>query len=308
MQIIYMKKKVESIFKFIQAFKSWEAKNPLTPIQEKLLLRIMFRVNENHWEEWTPISNGELILEMRVHKPTFIRNRDHLKSLGILRYKKGSKGRRSFFGLNMPIAETTYVFPENENKVSPEIPEMLPENENKVSPEIPKTVPKTVPNESETPHEQCVSDTPKHINNKSIIRNINITHNTTIAQSDKITHELMSDVEEKIFIEIPLVGDKVYRMPEKLVEEYQKLYTGIDVRQQIRKYKAWAISNPKRRKTERGILKSINSWLGKNQDKNLFGGLTRDREGGEYKDAWQQAWNRQHHEEDGTCTRYSEGD
>lgn len=148
-----MSNKADNIFKFLKAFRNWESKNPLTPVQEKLLMRIMIRANENHWEEWTPISNTDLILELRINKPTLIRNRDYLQNLGIIRYKKGSKGKRSLFGLNMPIAETTFVFPEKRDKVFLEIP---------------KTLPKTLPNNSKTPHEQCVTEPPKRINDKRI--------------------------------------------------------------------------------------------------------------------------------------------
>ena len=113
---------------------------------------------------------------------------------------------------------------------------------------------------------------------KDNITRIN-TRNIKIAQSDKITRELENAPTEKIFIEIPLVGDKVYKMPERLVDEYQELYTGIDVRQEIKEYKAWTLSNPTKRKTERGILRSINLWLEKNQNrgnKNLSVGVNRD--------------------------------
>lgn len=152
-----MSNKADNIFKFLKAFKNWESKNPLTPVQEKLLMRIMIRVNENHWEEWTPISNDELILETRItNRTTFTKNRDYLKNMGLIRYKKGSKGKRSVFGVNMPIAETTFVFPKTKN------------NKDYVSPEIHKTVHKTihktVHNNSETPHEQCVPEPPKRIN------------------------------------------------------------------------------------------------------------------------------------------------
>ena len=278
-----MSNKADNIFKFLKAFKNWESKNPLTPIQEKLLMRIMIRVNENHWKEWTPISNDELILETRItNRTTFTKNRDYLKNMGLIRYKKGSKGKRSVFGVNMPVAETTFVFPEtknNEDYVSSEIHKTTYENENNkdyVSPEIHKTV----HNNSETPHEQCDPEPTKRINDKRI-NDIYLTSFDIykLAQSDKITHELLEEPTEKIFIEIPLIGDKVYKMPEKLIDEYQELYTGIDVKQQVREYKAWTLSNPTKRKTERGILRSINLWLEKNQNrgnKNLSVGVNRD--------------------------------
>jgi hypothetical protein len=59
--------------------------------------------------------------------------------------------------------------------------------------------------------------------------------------------------------EFPISNDKIF--------EWVPLYPGIDVRQELRAYKAWAINNPKQRKTRSGILRSINFWLGNAQNK-----------------------------------------
>jgi uncharacterized protein YdaU (DUF1376 family) len=59
--------------------------------------------------------------------------------------------------------------------------------------------------------------------------------------------------------EFPISNDKVF--------EWVPLYPGIDVRQELRAYKAWAINNPTQRKTRSGILRSINFWLGNAQNK-----------------------------------------
>jgi hypothetical protein len=58
--------------------------------------------------------------------------------------------------------------------------------------------------------------------------------------------------------EFPISDDKVL--------EWILLYPGVDVRQELRAYKAWAINNPKRRKTSSGIFRSINFWLGRAQN------------------------------------------
>lgn len=285
--------KVDNYIKFLNAFYAWEQKNPLTPIQECILMRILRRVNASGWCEWVKISNSELINELRIScKNTFVNNRNRLMELGLIQYKAGKKGKPSNYKLNMPQKkEIIYSFGKKENikeKGITDIPNNIPKNNKddkkgiiNIPKSIPNNIPYFIPNNPETPHEQCVSKTPKHktINNKHNITRINTRNIISIAQSDKITRELEDAPAEKIFIEIPLVGDKVYKMPESLVDEYQKLYTGIDVKQQVREYKAWTLSNPAKRKTERGILRSINLWLEKNQNRgnnNLSAGVNRD--------------------------------
>lgn len=312
--------KVDNYIQYLNAFYSWESQHRLTHVQQCIMLRILHKFNQARWQEWIKIPNWELMLELGIKSDvTFRSNRDKLIHLGLIKFVRGKSSQKpSLYKLNMPVRkETIWIFEngesgEQQGKKNNGV-KKLPELKNNIDTNVVSNVVTNVVTSRKPTKNQGFQDALKNKkeNNKSIIRNINITHNTTIAQSDKSTHEQMSDVEEKIFIEIPLVGDKVYRMPEKLVEEYQKLYTGIDVRQQIRKYKAWTISNPQRRKTERGILRSINYWLEKNQNgisNSLPTEPTPDKKGGGYEDAWQQAWNRQHHEEDGTCTRYSEGD
>ncbi len=68
------------------------------------------------------------------------------------------------------------------------------------------------------------------------------------------------------FLTLPLNDGSEYHITEERVDEWQSLYRAVDVRQEIRKYKGWAIANPSKRKTRRGILSSVNSWLAKSQD------------------------------------------
>lgn len=109
---------------------------------------------------------------------------------------------------------------------------------------------------------------------KEIDKDNNITRINTrniIAQSDKkiITHEPKRE-KENIFIKIPLINGEEYPIGQELVEEYKKLYLNVDVEQELRKMKAWIISNPQKRKTKRGILRFVNNWLSKEQDKNFY--------------------------------------
>jgi uncharacterized protein YdaU (DUF1376 family) len=69
-----------------------------------------------------------------------------------------------------------------------------------------------------------------------------------------------------VFQTVTLNDGSEFPISEAKVSEWIPLYPGIDVRQQLRSYKAWAINNPTQRKTRSGIFKSINFWLGKAQN------------------------------------------
>lgn len=51
------------------------------------------------------------------------------------------------------------------------------------------------------------------------------------------------------------------------VEQWSQLFPAVDVMQELRKMKSWLDSNPSRRKTKKGILRFVNGWLSKEQDK-----------------------------------------
>jgi uncharacterized protein YdaU (DUF1376 family) len=68
------------------------------------------------------------------------------------------------------------------------------------------------------------------------------------------------------FITLPLNDGSEYAISEDAIREWQLLYPAIDVKQELRKYKGWAMAKPAQRKTHRGILGSVNTWLAKSHD------------------------------------------
>jgi hypothetical protein len=68
------------------------------------------------------------------------------------------------------------------------------------------------------------------------------------------------------FITLPLNDGSEFPISEERVHGWQELYPAIDVGQEVRKYKGWADANPGKRKTRRGILSSVNTWLAKSHD------------------------------------------
>ena len=87
-----------------------------------------------------------------------------------------------------------------------------------------------------------------------------------IAPSDKIEQE-----QENIFIKIPLNDNTEFSISTDMVNEFKNLYPIVDIEQELRNYRGWTISNLERRKTKRGIMRSINRWLSNKQDKGNWG-------------------------------------
>ena len=68
------------------------------------------------------------------------------------------------------------------------------------------------------------------------------------------------------FIEIAINTGAGFPVSLAAVEEFSKLYPAVDVKQELRSMKAWAMSNPAKRKTHSGMMRFINSWLSKAQN------------------------------------------
>lgn len=90
----------------------------------------------------------------------------------------------------------------------------------------------------------------------------------TYAQSDKITHE-QTPVEPSI-ITITLNDKSEFPIYQNMINDWSELYPNVDVMQELRNMKGWCNSNPTKRKTKRGVLRFINSWLAREQDKPSF--------------------------------------
>ncbi|MFQ7409300.1 hypothetical protein [Erysipelatoclostridium ramosum] len=65
-----------------------------------------------------------------------------------------------------------------------------------------------------------------------------------------------------------ILNDKTYYpITQKQVDKWSELYPNVDIMQQLRKMCGWLDANPRNRKTKGGILKFVNGWLAREQDK-----------------------------------------
>lgn len=78
---------------------------------------------------------------------------------------------------------------------------------------------------------------------------------------------LCADAPTDTFLTIPLNDKTEFALTRQKVEEWKSLYPAVDVEQECRNYKGWALANPKKRKTRDGIVRSIDNWLRKEQNR-----------------------------------------
>jgi len=71
---------------------------------------------------------------------------------------------------------------------------------------------------------------------------------------------------------LPLNDKTDYPITKEQIAEWSTLYPAVDVKQECRTMKGWLLASPERRKTKRGILRFINSWLAREQDKSRSNG------------------------------------
>lgn len=71
---------------------------------------------------------------------------------------------------------------------------------------------------------------------------------------------------ETLAIGLPLNDGSDFPITEKHVAEFTDLYPAVDVMQELRSMRAWAISNPTKKKTKLGVMRFVNAWLSKEQD------------------------------------------
>lgn len=67
---------------------------------------------------------------------------------------------------------------------------------------------------------------------------------------------------------IPLNTGEQFPIYQDQVDDWSKAYPAVNVLQEILKAAAWSAANPTKRKTKRGVLAFLNSWLSRAQDRN----------------------------------------
>lgn len=89
-------------------------------------------------------------------------------------------------------------------------------------------------------------------------------------QEDNVCSELPENgtpSQSPAVLQIPLNDKTTYGVTDAQIKKWTELYPAVDVVQQLRQMIGWCDSNPKRCKTRTGVLRFINSWLSREQDR-----------------------------------------
>lgn len=66
---------------------------------------------------------------------------------------------------------------------------------------------------------------------------------------------------------IPLVDKTEFPVSRAVVEEFERAYPGVNVEGELAKARAWCLSNPSRQKTHKGVMRFLNAWMEREQNK-----------------------------------------
>ncbi len=70
-----------------------------------------------------------------------------------------------------------------------------------------------------------------------------------------------------LVVALPLNDGSEYGISDLQVQEWARLYPSVDVNQELRSMRGWLLANKTKRKTKSGILRFVNNWLAKEQNR-----------------------------------------
>ncbi|MFR4883613.1 MAG: hypothetical protein ACLUDL_06455 [Eubacterium callanderi] len=232
----------------LNAFDRWLETNYLPALSELLWRKMVALFNRCGWAEWISVDNQRLMGLIQVKREaTFIDYRNKLVEAGLIEYQKGKKGSPNRYKL-ISLSEG-----KNHNTFTDEVQTVVnPEVQSVVKPVV-NTVVKTV--------------------------DINKLNQTKL---NKIKDMPGTKCSEPVAM-LPLKDGTEYEISAESFEEFVNAYPAINVLSEMRKMRAWCLSNPANRKTRRGIMKFVNGWLGRAKPESSNSAIepVRDYEGDE---------------------------
>lgn len=232
----------------LNAFDRWLETNYLPALSELLWRKMVALFNRCGWAEWISVDNQRLMGLIQVKREaTFIDYRNKLVEAGLIECQKGKKGSPNRYKL-ISLSEV-----KNNNTFTSEVQTVVNTEVQSVVNPVVNTVVKTV--------------------------DINKLNQTKLNKRKDMPGTKCS---EPVAV-LPLKDGTEYEISAESFEEFVNAYPEINVLSEMRKMRAWCLSNPANRKTRRGIMKFINGWLGraKPESSNSVIEPVRDYEGDE---------------------------
>lgn len=218
----------------ILAFYNWLEMNPMPASAIDLWHALLYTANKSGWasEFSAPIS----ILKIRtgLNKDAIYRARNTLTQMGLIEYRTRGGNQSAVYKLYSIVS------------VKPSQTATQPASQEGLVSEI---ATQAASQTATQPATQTASQT-------ATINKLNKT------KQNKIKDMPGTKCSEPVAM-LPLKDGTEYEILAESFEEFVSAYPEINVLSEMRKMRAWCLSNPANRKTRRGIMKFINGWLGR---------------------------------------------
>lgn len=98
--------------------------------------------------------------------------------------------------------------------------------------------------------------------NKNLINNVKNTQNRIEQnRTEKNNNKPGTECSEQVVFRMPLKDNTEFDITESQYTEFVQAYPEVDINQELKKMRVWCNSNPTKKKTKRGVMRFINSWL-----------------------------------------------
>ena len=100
----------------------------------------------------------------------------------------------------------------------------------------------------------------------------------------KVKNISNAEKEDIALIKLPLKDGSQFSITEKMVCEWQEIYSDTDVFRELKKMRVWSEANPEKRKTKKGIMRFITGWLARPKTYHEASLKKEDEDRGRYDD------------------------
>ncbi len=103
--------------------------------------------------------------------------------------------------------------------------------------------------------------------NRTVVVDVVVSEDVGVGSAELSPAAAASPSNGKGMAYIPLNDNSEFPITDGMVKEFESLYPAVDVLQTLREIRGWNLANPTKRKTKTGVLRHVNSWLAKEQNK-----------------------------------------
>lgn len=198
---------------------------------------ILDRFNDERWPDEIVLSLFEFMGIIRAgSKSQAIEIRNEMVSCGFLVYEPGKKGAPSRYSLGTKIRYSQEtLFSEKGTKKGSAFSTLFSENDDRI-----------------------------HYSNNNIYID---TFNRRVIKTEDGSEPKKIRSEQEAVILLPLNTGEAFSITREDAAEWARLYPNVDVYQELNKMRGWLLANPTRRKTRNGIMRFVNNWLSREQDR-----------------------------------------